>query len=204
MSGVVQSKYFFQFYVLCGCLVVLCGCGYQFQGSGSALPPDVKFIAIPRVENITAEPGLSTVLTEALRDEFDRYGAVTVVENESQADAVLRTRLISVVRNTDTVTSTTDAALELSTSLTLAGELRRRSGGVLWRNDAVVVSKSFGADSGVVVTSSADFAGGSLGSQDLGSLDTREVSRSQEQEALVELADRAARTIYQEAVAPEF
>ena len=120
MKGEAQLKSLLVFLALFSSALVVGGCGYQFQGSGSALPPDVKFIAIPRVENITAEPGLSTVLTEALRDEFDRYGAVTVVENESQADAVLRTRLISVVRNTDTVTSTTDAALELSTSLTLA------------------------------------------------------------------------------------
>lgn len=180
------------------------GCGYGFQGGGSVLPPDVKSVAIPLVENSSTEAGLGTVMTEALRDQFDRFGVVTVLEESGGADAVLRARILSVDRRTSTTTSTTDAALQQDTVLTLAAELRRSDGPVLWRNPALTVTKPFAATRGVVVTSSAAFSESSLGAQDLEGLGTREVSRGQEQEALQDLAQRAARIIYDQAVAPDF
>lgn len=183
---------------------MLSSCGYTFQGSGSVLPADVKVIAIPLVQNASTESGLTTIFTEALRDRFERYGVVSVVDDANEADAVLRARILKVSRNQRTSTSRTDTELQLDTVLTLAAELRRVTGPVLWRDNNISVSKAFGTTSGVVVTSSPDFASGSLGSSDLGALENRELSRGQEQEALRDLAEQAAVQIYDSAVAPDF
>lgn len=144
------------------------------------------------------------MLTEALRDEFERYGVLTVVEGNEQADAVLRSKITSVKRETRTVTSNTDTALQLTTVMRVAAELKRKNGTSLWRNKAVVVSKAFGTDQSAVVTTSAEFAGGSIGSSTLSSLDNRELSRGQEQQAFEDLSEQVARRIYSEAVLPEF
>lgn len=184
--------------------VWLTGCGYTFRGSGSVLPEDVKNVYIPLAENNSSEAGLSNTVTEALRDTFERYGVLRVVEDESAADAILKTRITRVKRATDTVTSATDSALQLATTITLSSELRRVTGPLLYRNPNVSVSETFGTQSDVVVTTSADFAGGNLNAGDLDALNTREVTRGQEEEAIIELAEKAANRIYDEAVAPDF
>lgn len=193
--------------LLLGVLVsVIAGCGYTFQGTGSVLPPDVKRIYIPMAENNSTEAGLSTILTEALRDRFERYGVVEVVDDIGSADAVLRTRITKVRRATGTVTST-DTALQEDLTMTMAADLRRVTGPVLWRNMSLSVTRTFGSASGGVVTTSADFTSGTLGATDLAALEgggTREVARGQESEALGNLADKAAQIIYDSAVAPDF
>lgn len=184
--------------------LICASCGYTFQGSGSILPPDVQKINIPLAENLTSQPGVSLQLTEALRDRFERYGVVVVVDTLGEADAVLNTKVLDINQEARTVTANTEQALQYETVMTIAAELRRTSGPVLWRNPKLMVSKDFGSTSDVVVTSSSDFASNSLSARDLGALDSREVSRGQEQQALEDLAEQAAQNIYNEAVAPDF
>ncbi|RMG42762.1 MAG: hypothetical protein D6719_05550 [Candidatus Dadabacteria bacterium] len=184
--------------------IALSSCGYQFQGGGSILPPDIKRVYIPVVENRTTEAGLDYTVTEALRDQFERYGVLTVTEKQEDADAILNAAIVSLKRDTQTSTSQTDTALQTQTVLTLAAELRRVDGNVLWRNKGLSVARAFGATGDVVVTSSADFASGSLGAADLSGLEDRQVSRGQEEEILSQLAEQLARRVYNEAVAPDF
>jgi hypothetical protein len=198
----ILKAYFFLLLSLA--LIAQLGCGYTFQGSGSVLPQDVKKIYVPLVENNTPEAGLDRVITEALQDQFERYGTFYVVDNMNDADAVLKVRVLSIQRNNRTTSSGTDSALQVQSVLNLSGELRRVSGPVLWANPQISQTASYGAVSGAVVANSADFSGGSLGSNSLSSLNSREVSRSQEGQVLETLAEQAARAIYQEAVLPEF
>jgi hypothetical protein len=92
----------------------------------------------------------------------------------------------------------------MQTTMLMTGELRRVTGPVLWRDNKIIVTQTFGADSSVVVTSSLDFAGGSIGAGDLAGLSSREVSRGQEAGALRALSEQAARQMYDKAVAPDF
>lgn len=183
---------------------LLTACGYGFSGGGSVLPPEIKSIYIPMVTNNTTESTLTPVITEALRDRFDRFGVVTVVDTYDAADAVLEVKILRVKRGTRTSVAGTDAALQLDTQLTLFGELRQINGNLLWREPEISVSRSFGNTRSAVVASSADFANSTLGSSDLSGLTQRELSRNQEQEALTQLADVAAKRIYDESVAPDF
>lgn len=184
--------------------VCLAGCGYSFRGSESALPPDVRKIYIPTVENNSTKLGLSTIMTEAIRDEFDSYGTVSVVDSQNEADAVLKVRILNLHENTGSTRSGSNTALQMQTTVTLSGELRRVTGPVLWRANAIQATQTFGADSSVVVTSSLDFAGGPSAAGDLAGLSSREISRGQEANALTTLASNAARQLYDKAVAPDF
>ena len=180
------------------------GCGYSFVGAGSVLPPDVQNVYVPVVQNASTESTVSGALTDALQDEFERYGTLRVVDSASEADAVLQAKVLSVKRSTASVTSRTDSALQYDTVLSIAAELRRTNGQLLWRDPTLAVSRTFGTTSDVVVKSSVDFAAGGLSSRDLGNLDSREIAREQEQEALALLVEEAAKRIYRSAVLPEF
>jgi len=184
--------------------VFACSCGYTLRGAGTALPADVKAIYIPNVQNNSTELGLGNVVTEALREEFDSYGSVVVVERQSEADAVLKVQIDDVKRTTSTVRAASNTALQMDTTMIISGELRRVTGPVLWREGMIKVTKGYGADKSVVVTTSPDFASGSISSADLANLSTREISRGQEQDALNSLATDAARMVYDKSVAPDF
>lgn len=189
---------------ICAVVLLVSGCGYEFQGSGSVLPADVKRVYIPIAENNSTEPALALLVTEAVRDRFERFGVVSIVDEQKDADAILQAKVLKVKHDTNTVSGRADTALQQNTTLSLAAELRRVSGPVLWRNPNLSVTKVFGSTAGSVVTTSADFAGSGLSSSDIGSLDSRELARGQEQQALSDLADLAARRIYDDAVAPDF
>lgn len=182
----------------------LSGCGYGFHGGGSILPSDIRSIYVPLVENESTEQGLSALVTEAIRDQFERYGVVTVVDEPATADAVLKVRILRVNNNTQSVSSRTDTALQYAVSLALAGELRRSNGGLLWRNINMQVSSTYGATGDTVVASSSDFAGSKFDVGALSALDSREISRGQQQEAFNTLSEQVAQKIYDEAVAPDF
>jgi outer membrane lipopolysaccharide assembly protein LptE/RlpB len=184
--------------------LILTSCGYTFQGSGSVLPPDVKRIAIPIVENSSTEAGLAVTMTEALRDRFERFGVVTIVEDVKDADAVLKARILKVVKDTRTTTSNTDTQLQLNSTLTLAGELRRIDGSLLWRNNGISVTKAYGTTKSVVVTSSAQFSAGNLSASDLGGLDDLQLGKGQEAIAIGQAIDDVASKVYDEAIAPDF
>ena len=180
------------------------GCGYTLRGSGTVLPADVKNIYIPRVENGSTELGLADVVTDALRDEFDSYGTVSVVEKQGEADAILKVRIIDVKNTTSTVNAATNTSLQMDTTMLLGGELRRTTGQILWRENTLKVTKEYAANQSVVVTTSPDFASGSISASDLASLSSRDISRGQEAQALNDLANNAARMIYDKSVAPDF
>lgn len=180
------------------------GCGYNFRNSGTVLPKTIRKIYIPFAENRSTEGQLTRLLTEALRDEFERYGVVTVVEEPSEADATLRITIMELKRRSLTVAGRSSIDNQRTTSLLIRGELKDRDGKMLWQEPALNVGKGFGTSRAAVVTSGAGFVGGSLGAGDLLNLGERELQRGQEQFALSELAEEAASQIYEEAVVEPF
>lgn len=184
--------------------VVVSGCGYTFTGSGTVLPPDVRKIYIPTVQNNSTQFGLADLMTEALRDQFDAYGVITLVDRQSEADAVLRAQIKQLSRRSRSATAGTNTSLQLETSMQMAAELARTDGTVLWRDPDMMISKSFGTDASVVVTSSADFASGGIGGVDIANLDSRELARGQEQAVLNALTRELAQKIYDQSIAPDF
>lgn len=64
------------------------GCGYGFVGRGSALPPDVKSVAIPTFVNKSGSPELDIIVTAAVRNEFTVDGRLAV-DDSARADSTL-------------------------------------------------------------------------------------------------------------------
>lgn len=195
-------------FILTGLLLLTTSCGYHFQGGGSILPPEIKTIAIPVAENNTTELSMGERFTEALRSRFDRYGVVKIVDDETAADAVLVAKVVDLDSKVSSVTSNTDIETENDLVLTVAVELKKKNGQLLYKNSNLSISDNVAGVKDLVVTSSSDFAQGDLGSgalSDLGSnAGDREVQRGQEDQIVEVLLEEAARRIYLDAVAADF
>ena len=67
---------------------IFCSCGiYSLSGS---LPSHIKSIAIPLLENQTAEFGLSEEITEGVISKFNEAGLLKLVDSENDASSILR------------------------------------------------------------------------------------------------------------------
>ncbi len=55
-------------------LLFLSACGYRFTAGGGALPQGIREVYAPVFINRTAEPGLETLFTQALREYLVRHG----------------------------------------------------------------------------------------------------------------------------------
>ena len=185
-------------------LIALAGCGYQFQGAGTTLPEDVRKIALLPVENMTTENGLGVRMSESMRSRLERYGVVQVVENAGEADATMRIRVKTVDSRVRNVSGTQDVGVDSQLVLALQGELKRKNGQILWRDEDMRVSEAFADVSGAVVTSSSDFLQGGIDRGSLSTLTSSEVSRGQRSDVLERLVEEATRQIYNEAVAADF
>lgn len=184
--------------------LIISGCGYGFQGGGSVLPPEVKRVYVPMVDNLSTETGLTIIVTEAMRDRFERFGVLSVVDTQSAADAILKLAILSVKRDTSATASGTNTQLKQNAIITLAGELKKTTGEILWRSTGFTVTRPFGTTANVIVTSGPDFAASGLNSADLAGLGNREVSRGAERATFELLAVDAATKVYDEAVSPDF
>lgn len=81
-------------------VLLLGGCAYSLKGT---LPPHLKTIAIPLVENRTAETGIAETLTDLLTDRFLAEGLLSVTALEN-ADSRLDARLLSVAEKVEQFT----------------------------------------------------------------------------------------------------
>ncbi|MFH1852827.1 MAG: LptE family protein [Candidatus Neomarinimicrobiota bacterium] len=84
-------------------LLVLAGCGY-YSLAGS-IPPHIRNIAIPLVENQTAEFGMAEAVTDNLQTSFTRENILRLVD-EDQSDSVLRGTITRVEDKAQTFTGT--------------------------------------------------------------------------------------------------
>ncbi len=73
----------------------LFGCGYALVGRGSNLPPDIRSIYVEPLENATTRTQVEQILTQAIADEMVTRRRFNVVNNEGQADAILRGKVLS-------------------------------------------------------------------------------------------------------------
>jgi hypothetical protein len=107
-------------------LVALAGCGYQAVRYRSALP-GVETLAIGPLANDTFEPGLESVVLDALRREALARGGLRLVEDPKAADLVLSG---AVRRLTVAPRSFSSVVLSLEYEVYIGLELQaRRPGG---------------------------------------------------------------------------
>lgn len=106
--------------------LALSGCGYSFVRYGSGLG-DVRRVAIRGLTNDSFEPGVETLVSEALAREFLRRGALRLVDTPETADLVIGGAVKSIEVRRRSFSSIL-FALEYEVRMELALTLARRDG----------------------------------------------------------------------------
>jgi len=70
-------------------------CGYHLRGTGSFLPSYIKNVYIPEFENSTSRMDLGKIVTEEVISAFIGRGNFKLVRNESEAEAILKGKIIN-------------------------------------------------------------------------------------------------------------
>lgn len=123
-------------------ILMLCACGYRLQGGPGAIPPDLRRIAVPVMDNRTNEPGLEAVATKIFIEELNRRGTFDVGPTE-KADAVLQGSIRRI--QTSALSHGPDRhAVERRVVLTLSLELTRTaSGQTLWKVEEMAFQEGY-------------------------------------------------------------
>ncbi len=176
-------------------ILVLAACGYHLAGTGTTVPEGARTIRIERFTNRTREAGLDVHLHRAVEDEFRRQGTLRVV-SEDDADLVL-SGTIRRFTSVPVAFSATDEAVQYQGIMQVSLRLtERESGHLLFENKLLQESQDFGAESGVVVSSSPHFQRGTINARDLPDLPNVQFGEARRREAQNDLIELLARDIY--------
>lgn len=102
------------------------GCGYQIVRYREALA-DARRVAIVSIENDSFEPGLDSMVADALTREFMRRGALRVVSDPAAADLLVSGRVERLQTNSRSFSSI-EFALEFEVTMRLVVDVERRDG----------------------------------------------------------------------------
>jgi hypothetical protein len=102
------------------------GCGYQFVRYQNALG-DARRIAIHGIVNDSFEPGLDSVVADAISREFLRRGALEVVSDPATADLIVKGS-VGRVRTRATSFSSIQFVLEFRVRMHLDLQVQRQDG----------------------------------------------------------------------------
>jgi PBP1b-binding outer membrane lipoprotein LpoB len=110
-------------------LLVLTSCGYHVAGKADLVPKTVNTIAVPAFANITTRYKLTDHLPEAISREFITRTRYKIVNDQNQADAVLRGAIVNYVAYPTIIDQQTGRASGLSVNVTLQVTLTERATG---------------------------------------------------------------------------
>jgi len=118
-------------------------CGYALAGRGSFLPPDIRVVGIPLLENRTNITRIEQIITEKIRTEFINRNKYTIRPTATDADAVLSGAITSLVTQPVGFTDQQLASRYLFT-VTMRLQLNHaRTNEVLWSNEALTFREEF-------------------------------------------------------------
>jgi outer membrane lipopolysaccharide assembly protein LptE/RlpB len=142
--------------VLLVLLLLLSGCGYQFQvegagpvigGSSSAAAPQAKKGPVPRLmiapfENHTFEPNLEQKFTSYTRHEFSSGSGVNVVNEKVNADLFFKAQIITAV--TPSLSFNQNITFEQRVIVTVKASVQDlRNGKEIWTQNSTGASEFF-------------------------------------------------------------
>ena len=126
-------------------LGALAGCGYRLVSYRGALG-DVRRVSIQTLRNDSLAAGYGATVTEALLKEFQRRGALQVVEDPALADLTIGGRVLPIQSGARSFSSTV-LALEYQVTVQIQLDVQRRDGttvpidpGAMTENDKSVAS----------------------------------------------------------------
>ena len=177
-------------------LATMGGCGYQFVGESSLLPPDARTIYVETFVNRSGEVGMDKELASALRGEIYRRGNLKMVDHAEQADVILSGVIRSLESSVASV-NRRDEVLQYESALTLDVTLRRRQPNeILWRGQGVRLTEIHNGSRAAVVTTSSEFRTGTLNSSDVRRLTDIQLTEIETRMVQDQLMERFARELY--------
>ena len=129
--------------VLCLTLLVapiaLAGCGYHVAGHASTLPAEWTDIAIPAFKNDTTTYRIEQRMTQAVIREFITRTKYRVVQDPSNADAILRGEVISIETDPVLFQATTGEVTTMLVTVHVKVDLTdSKTDKVVYKNDDMV------------------------------------------------------------------
>jgi outer membrane lipopolysaccharide assembly protein LptE/RlpB len=131
------------------CMTLLLGCGYQMVGKETHVPSGLNSVAIPTFVNQTFEPGIEIPFTQAFLREFIQDRRVKVLDR-GEADSILE----GVIKSFNIYSVSYDQSgfvLEYQTTVVIDLTLKKRDGGILWRENNLSETRWYRASSGVLI-----------------------------------------------------
>ena len=178
-------------------VIALAGCGYQFVGESSILPPNTRTIYVETFVNRSREVGMDKELALALRGEIYRRGNLQMVQHSEQADVILSGVIRSLESRVASV-NRDDEVLQYESALTLDVTLRRRQPNeILWRGQGLRLTELHSGSRAAVVTTSSEFRTGTLNSSDVRRLTDIQLTEIEARMVQGQLMDRFAKELYQ-------
>lgn len=127
-------------------LLVTVACGYHLGANSCESDVMAKSIAIPLFRNLSQEPRLENLLTEAFRDRIQALPCVSLGSRE-KAGALLKGKILSVESYTVAVDEEFFAMQYRMRVVMAVSLVRTEDGDVLWRDDSLEEEVSFYATS---------------------------------------------------------
>jgi len=125
--------------------IFLTACGYRVGGATSNLPPGIKVIAVPALENKTNRYRIEQIMTQSVVREFLARTKYRIVSTEDSADAVLHGEITSlestpVVFDTSVQSPTATTSTARATTMLVSVHMRvwleeKETKKILFRND---------------------------------------------------------------------
>jgi outer membrane lipopolysaccharide assembly protein LptE/RlpB len=130
--------------VLLGSSLLVIGCGYHTAGHSTAIPEEVRTIAIPAFVNQTHTYKIEQMLTAAVVREMTTRTHYHVVQDPAaDADATLRGSVLSAYTTPLTYDSTTGRAASVLVVISMSVSLADKTGKLLYRNPAYLFREQY-------------------------------------------------------------
>jgi outer membrane lipopolysaccharide assembly protein LptE/RlpB len=129
---------------LWACVFLCFGCGYHTAGHNTAIPQDVRTIAIPAFVNQTHTYKIEQMLTAAVvREMVMRTNYHVVNKADDDADATLRGTVLSTYTTPLTYDSTTGRAASILVVISMTVSLQEKSGKTLYQNPSYLFREQY-------------------------------------------------------------
>jgi hypothetical protein len=131
----------------CFCsLLLLSSCGYHVAGKADLVPKSIQTIAIPAFATVTSRYKLVDALPQAIGSEFLTRTRFQVVNDPTQADAVLQGNITAAYANPNVNDPNTGVSISVRVVVVMTVKLMERSTGkVLYTRSNWVMHQDYAA-----------------------------------------------------------
>lgn len=119
------------------------GCGYHTAGHVVQLPQNLQTIAIPAFKNETLTYRIDQMLTASVVREFTTRTHYRILNDASDADAILRGTVLSTAASPLTYDTATGRAASILVVVSMRVTLADRNGKVLYQNPAYLFREQY-------------------------------------------------------------